>query len=86
MVSMVGETAELLGGAHGRHPAHPWRGERGRRHAVQTAPLGGCQCKRVAWVFGDRRDAGGLCGSGWKCPARPPYSWSRDLFASGCLS
>jgi hypothetical protein len=22
----------------------------------------------------DRRDAGGLCGSGWKCAARPPYS------------
>jgi hypothetical protein len=33
----------------------------------------------------DRRDAGGLCGgqggSGWKCPAHLPYSWSRDIFA-----
>jgi hypothetical protein len=54
MVSMAGKTAELIGGAHGRHPAHRRRGERCRRHAFQTAPLGGCQCKRAAQVFGGR--------------------------------
>ncbi len=45
MVSTAGETAELLGGAHGGHPAHRQRGEHGRRHAVYTAPSAAANVK-----------------------------------------